>query len=123
MPPPEAPNQFFDLIEQDLLVCQSCRDGIIEVTIRKIGLEEFELRLISFRGSWRCHSKDLISYLEQLPLDTHSQVAIYREHFQKRLRSLLPNGFGLLRLDFSKSRRGRTVPIFSCTKTELLNFD
>ncbi|OUL23045.1 hypothetical protein BV378_24520 [Nostoc sp. RF31YmG] len=126
MPTPETPNsahQLFDLLEKDILACHACRDGIIEVTIRKVGAEEFELRLISFRGSFRCLYADLNRYLDELPIDTQSHVSIYHDRFRVGLRRLLNKGFGLLRLDFSKRKKGRTTPIFGWMVTEVLDTD
>ncbi|MEH2193120.1 MAG: hypothetical protein V7K98_10830 [Nostoc sp.] len=129
MPTPDVSNsaqELFELLEKDILACHSCKDGIIEVTIRKIGTEEFELRVISFRGSFRCVHADLHRYLEELPTntrDTPSQVSIYSDRFRVGLRRLLDKGFGLLRLDFSRCKKGNTAPIFGWMVSELLDRD
>ncbi len=126
MPTPETSNsvqELFELLDKDILTCHTCKDGIIEVTIRKIGTEEFEVRVISFRGSFRCVHADLNRYLEELPTDTQSQVSIYRDRFRVGLRGLLKKGFGLLRLDFSKCKKGNTAPIFGLMVSELLDID
>lgn len=126
MPIPDASNpiqELFDLLEEDFLTCHTCKDGVIELTIRKIGTEEVELRLISFRGSFRCVPADLNRYLEELPNDTQSQVFMYRDRFRVGLRRLLNNGFGQLSLDFSKCKKGNNSPIFGCMLSELLNND
>lgn len=129
MPTPDASNsaqELFDLLENDILACHTCRDGMIEVTIRKIGAEEFELRVTSFRGSFRCVYADISRYLEELSgdtTDTQSQVSIYHDRFRVGLRKLLKKGFGLLRLDFSRCKKGNTAPIFGWMVSELLNSD
>ncbi|MHC0061566.1 hypothetical protein ACWATR_01395 [Nostoc sp. UIC 10890] len=126
MPTPETSNsaqELFELLEKDILACHTCKDGIIEVSIRKIGTEEFEVRVISFRGSFRCVHADLNRYLEELPTDTQSQVSIYRDRFRVGLRGLLKKGFGLLSLDFSKCKKGNTAPIFGLMVSELLDID
>ncbi|MEH1924234.1 hypothetical protein [Nostoc sp.] len=126
MPTPDVSNsaqELFDLLEKDILACHTCKDGMIEVSIRKIGTDEFEVRVISFRGSFRCVHADLNRYLEELPTDTQSQVSIYRDRFRVGLRGLLKNGFGLLSLDFSKCKRGNTAPIFGWMVSELLDID
>ncbi|MFW9261926.1 hypothetical protein A4S05_27285 [Nostoc sp. KVJ20] len=126
MPTPETSNsaqELFELLEKDILACHTCKDGIIEVTIRKIGTEEFEVRVISFRGSFRCVHADLNRYLEELPTDTQSQISIYRDRFRVGLRGLLKKGFGLLSLDFSKCKKGNTAPIFGLMVSELLDID
>ncbi|QMS86720.1 hypothetical protein HUN01_03705 [Nostoc edaphicum CCNP1411] len=126
MPTPETSNsaqELFELLEKDILACHTCKDGIIEVSIRKIGTEEFEVRVISFRGSFRCVHADLNRYLEELPTDTQSQVSIYRDRFRVGLRGLLKKGFGLLSLDFSKCKKGNTAPIFGWMVSELLDID
>ncbi len=126
MPTPDVSNsaqKLFELLEKDILACHTCKDGIIEVTIRKIGTEEFEVRVISFRGSFRCVHADLNKYLEELPTDTQSQVSIYRDRFRVGLRGLLKKGFGLLSLDFSKCKKGNTAPIFGLMVSELLDID
>ncbi|MCC5660613.1 hypothetical protein LC608_27270 [Nostoc sp. XA010] len=127
MPTPDVSNsaqELFELLEKDILACHACKDGMIEVTIRKIGTEEFELRVISFRGSFRCVHADLNRYLDELRIDTTdtpSQVSIYRDRFRVGLRELLKKGFGLLRLDFSRCKRGNTAPIFGWMVSELLD--
>ncbi|MBN3963636.1 hypothetical protein [Nostoc sp. NMS8] len=126
MPTPDVSNsaqELFDLLEKDILACHTCKDGIIEVSIRKIGTDEFEVRVISFRGSFRCVHADLNRYLEELPTDTQSQVSIYRDRFRVGLRGLLKKGFGLLSLDFSKCKKGNTAPIFGWMVSELLDID
>ncbi|OYD96486.1 hypothetical protein CDG76_06815 [Nostoc sp. 'Peltigera membranacea cyanobiont' 210A] len=126
MPTPDVSNsaqELFDLLEKDILACHTCKDGMIEVSIRKIGTDEFEVRVISFRGSFRCVHADLNRYLEELPTDRQSQVSIYRDRFRVGLRGLLKNGFGLLSLDFSKCKRGNTAPIFGWMVSELLDID
>lgn len=126
MPIPEASNsiqELFDLLEEDFLTCHTCKDGMIELTIRKIGSEEIELNLISFRGSFRCVQADLNRYLEELPKDTQNQVFRYRDRFCMGLRRLLNKGFGQLSLDFSKCKKGNNAPIFGCMVSELLNND
>ncbi|MEH1766869.1 hypothetical protein [Nostoc sp.] len=126
MPTPDVSNstqELFDLLEKDILACHTCKDGMIEVSIRKIGTDEFEVRVISFRGSFRCVHADLNRYLEELPTDTQSQVSIYRDRFRVGLRGLLKNGFGLLSLDFSKCKKGNTAPIFGWMVSELLDID
>jgi hypothetical protein len=126
MPTPDVSNsaqELFELLEKDILACHTCKDGMIEVTIRKIGTEEFELRVISFRGSFRCVHADLNRYLEELPTDTQSQVSIYSDRFRVGLRKLLDKGFGLLRLDFSRCKKGNTAPIFGWMVSELLDRD
>ncbi|MEH2356041.1 hypothetical protein [Nostoc sp.] len=126
MPTPDVSNsaqELFDLLEKDILACHTCKDGMIEVSIRKIGTDEFEVRVISFRGSFRCVHADLNRYLEELPTDRQSQVSIYCDRFRVGLRGLLKNGFGLLSLDFSKCKRGNTAPIFGWMVSELLDID
>ncbi|MEH2051920.1 hypothetical protein [Nostoc sp.] len=126
MPTPDVSNsahELFDLLEKDILACHTCKDGMIEVSIRKIGTDEFEVRVISFRGSFRCVHADLNRYLEELPTDTQSQVSIYRDRFRVGLRGLLKKGFGLLSLDFSKCKKGNTAPIFGWMVSELLDID
>lgn len=129
MPTPDVSNsaqELFDLLEKDILACHTCKDGMIEVNIRKIGTDEFEVRVISFRGSFRCVHADLNRYLEELPTDTtdtQSQVSIYRDRFRVGLRGLLKNGFGLISLDFSKCKKGNTAPIFGWMVSELLDID
>ncbi|MEH2060777.1 MAG: hypothetical protein V7K50_00655 [Nostoc sp.] len=126
MPTPDVSNsaqELFDLLEKDILACHTCKDGMIEVSIRKIGTDEFEVRVISFRGSFRCVHADLNSYLEELPTDTQSQVSIYCDRFRVGLRGLLKNGFGLLSLDFSKCKKGNPAPIFGWMVSELLDID
>ncbi|MFN6462081.1 MAG: hypothetical protein RMZ41_009570 [Nostoc sp. DedVER02] len=126
MPTPDVSNsvqKLFELLEKDILACHTCKDGMIEVTIRKIGTEEFELRVISFRGSFRCVHADLHRYLEELPTDTQSQVSIYSDRFRVGLRRLLDKGFGLLKLDFSRCKKGNTAPIFGWMVSELLDRD
>ncbi|NJM69412.1 MAG: hypothetical protein HC862_03835 [Scytonema sp. RU_4_4] len=126
MLPPDSlnsPGAFFACIEEDISICHGFRDGIIEVTIRKVGAEELELRVSSFRGCFRCPYGELKSYLEQFPQDTQNQVSIYRDCFRVGLRNVLSKGFGLLQLDFSKSKKGRTAPVFGVMVTELLDVD
>ncbi|PHM08402.1 hypothetical protein [Nostoc sp. 'Peltigera malacea cyanobiont' DB3992] len=89
MPTPDVSNsaqELFDLLEKDILACHTCKDGMIEVSIRKIGTDEFEVRVISFRGSFRCVHADLNRYLEELPTDRQSQVSIYCDRFRVGLR-------------------------------------
>ncbi|MBW4635600.1 MAG: hypothetical protein KME30_28075 [Iphinoe sp. HA4291-MV1] len=120
---PSSAEALFASIEEGIRVCHSFRDGIIEVTIRKVGAEELELCVSSFRGSFRCPCVELKSYLEQFPQDTKSQVSIIRDRFRIELINFLSKGFGSLHLDFSKSKKGRTAPVFGAMVTELLNID
>ncbi|MBW4591654.1 MAG: hypothetical protein KME46_01685 [Brasilonema angustatum HA4187-MV1] len=120
---PSSAEALFASIEEGIHVCHDFRDGTIEVSIRKIGLEELEVRVSSFRGCFRCPYDDLKSYLEQFPPDTHNQVSIYRNRFRSGLIDVLSKGFGSLQLDFSKSKKGRTAPVFGVMVTELLDVD
>jgi hypothetical protein len=124
MPPPNAPSsldELFTLLEENILICHDFRDGLTEMTIRKIGVEEFELRVSSFRGSLRCSYANINSYLQQPWGDTQSPVLIHRDHFKVQLAKILPIGYGSLSLDFSKCKKGNYRPIFGCTVTEVLN--
>ena len=123
MPTPYALSSLdalFTMLEEDIRVCDSFRDGSIEMTIRKLGTLELELSVSSFRGSYRCLSADLCSYLEECLPDTQGQILVYRDRFRVGLKNILPMGFGALSLDFTKCRKGRTPPIFGYKVTEVL---
>ncbi|NMG06141.1 hypothetical protein [Brasilonema sp. UFV-L1] len=120
---PGSAEALFASIEEGIHVCHNFRDGTIEVSIRKISPEELELRVSSLRGCFRCPYGELKNYLEQFPQDTQSQVSVYRDRFRVELISILSKGFGLLQLDFSKSKKGRTPPVFGAMVTELLDVD
>jgi hypothetical protein len=129
MPTPDVSNsvhELFDLVDRDILVCHTYKDGIIEMTVRKIGNRQLEFRVLSFRGSFRCERAELNRYFEELPtdtIDTQNQVSIYRDRFRVGLRGLSKNGFGQLRLDFSQCKKGNTAPIFCWMVSELLDRD
>lgn len=120
---PSSAEALFASIEEGIRVCHNFKDGTIEVSIRKISPEELELRVFSFQGCFRCPNEELKSYLEQFPPDTQSQLFIYRERFRVELINILSKGFGSLQLDFSKSKKGRTAPVFGAMVTELLDVD
>ena len=126
MPTPYAlssPDGLFALLEEGILVCDSFRDGVVEMTIRKVSAEELELCVFSFKGSYRCLHTDLKSYLDRCPPHTQTRVSIYRDRFTEGLSNILPMGFGSLWLDFSKCKKAKTAPIFGYTVTEVLDRD
>lgn len=118
-----SPDALFTSLEESILVCHNFRYGEIEMTVRKVGVDEFELCIFSFKGSFRCHYEDLKSYLGQFPQDTQNQVSLYRDRFKVGLSNILPIGFGSISLDFTKCKKARTAPIFGCTVTQLLERD
>lgn len=119
-----SPEAAFAALEEGIYVCDRAIDGEVSLSIRRIGgSEEFELRVFSLRGSFRCQRADLQQFLEYCPKKEQSSISQYREHFRRGLLDILPNGFGLLKLDFSGCRRGRNFPKFSLTLTKLCKTD
>jgi hypothetical protein len=114
---------LFASIEESISVCQSFNDGAIEVIIRRISPDELELRVFSFRGCYRCSNQELKNYLQQLHHDTSTELSVYGDRFREGLMSILPNGYGSLKLDFSKSKKGKISPLFGLMVTELLSSD
>jgi hypothetical protein len=124
MLPPDSltsPEALFASIEESISVCHSFSDGVIEVNIRKISPEELELSVFAFRGCFRCPYGDIQNYLKQLPYSQQNHLSIYRDRFRVGLIKILPSGFGSLKLDFTKSKKGKTPPMFGLMMTELLN--
>lgn len=110
----------FAALEEGIHSCDREKDGEVSLSIRRIGgSEEFELRVFSLRGSFRCQRADLQHFLEHRPQKEQSPIFKYRERFRRELLDILPNGFGLLKLDFSGCRRRRSLPRFSSTVTRL----
>lgn len=114
----------FAALEEGIYSCEREKDGEVSISIRRIGgSEEFELKVFSLRGSFRCQRADLHRFLEYRPEKEQSSIFKYRERFRRELLDILPNGFGLLKLDFSGCRRRRSLPRFSSTVTRLCQHD
>lgn len=119
-----SPEAAFSALEEGIYVCDREIDGEVSLSIRQIGgSEEFELRVFSLCGSFRCQRADLQRFLECCPENEQNSMSRYRERFRRGLLEILPNGFGLLKLDFSGCRRGRIFPKFSSTVTKLCKHD
>lgn len=119
-----SPEAAFAALEKGIDICDRETDGKVCLSIRQIGgSEELELRVFSLLGKFRCQSADLQSFLERCPENEPRPISKYQDYFRLGLRDILPNGFGLLKLDFSECKKKKVFPTFSLTITKLCKPD
>jgi hypothetical protein len=62
---PTSPETLFESLRSGISVCQTLKDGEVELNIRRANNQELELLAYSFLGAVHCSPAALRTYLEE----------------------------------------------------------